>query len=230
MVRLGCGLLVLLIALPSAGQTVSPEPTKPAWEWSLDERIAKRLDPVSIMERAQANERELNLSPEELTYLGLSTPPKVRFTVDGKRDPELLMPFELFDSILHGVRDGGESTRSTYHKAITESGWEEQEFWRTLEISTVEYRRATDARLVIERKARTLEGAEKRSLTAQAESDGVRECGLRADALQSTRSKLGIEKFNRFLYERVAPNVGIGSDFPLNNEEWRLRFIEAGCR
>ena len=56
-------LLVSLISPIAISQTTALEKPAvvtppPAWEWTLDERIAKRLDPTLIRERTQARERD----------------------------------------------------------------------------------------------------------------------------------------------------------------------------
>lgn len=228
----------LLLSLTVAAQTPPPETrtAKPAWEWTLDERIVKRIDPASIHERAEA-EREQNLkdgfTPEFHASIGMPNPPE-HFIVEGRRDPELLMPFELFGSILQGVDADPEEPRgwrTRYRASIIESGWEEQFFWETLQEATAEYRKTRDERLALEYGAPSLPLAERRAATIKAEALGVPGCRLRAEALQAARQKLGPEKFDRFLYERVAPNIGVSSVFPfVSNEEWRLKYIEGGCR
>ncbi len=232
--------LLTFISFTVAAQTAPPArpavaAAKPAWAWTLDERIARRLDPALIRERTQASERDRverdGFTPEVRASVGhLAT--SVRFVVEGRRDPELLMPFELFNSILEGVGepDNRSGTRRVYRDEIRESGWEEEFFWQTLEEATAEYWTTTDERIAMERSARTLPLAERRALNIRAEALSVSGCRLRAEALQRVRQKLGAEKFHRFLYEKVAPNVGISSDFPFGNEEWRLRYIEGGCR
>jgi hypothetical protein len=233
-------LFVSLISPIAVSQTAALEKPvvaapKPAWEWTLDERIAKRLDPAAIRERTQASERARaekdGFTPEVRASVGHFAVP-VRFVVEGRRDPELLMPFELFGSIIEGVGepDNRRGTRTFYRDEIRESGWEEDLFWQTLQEVTAEYWTTTDERIAMERRVRTLSDAERRALNIDVEALNISGCRLRAEALQRAREKLGAEKFDRFLYEKVAPNVGISSDFPFGNEEWRLRYIEAGCR
>lgn len=96
--------------------------------------------------------------------------------------------------------------------------------------ASVEYFQLQTKRLALDREPEPADVAERRARAMALEAMGIRECGLRADALQTVREKLGAEKFDRFLYEEAAPNIGIGSDFPFENEAWRLRFIEEGCR
>jgi hypothetical protein len=227
MKKKAAGVVILLLSLSITAQTVPTDPLrKPAWEWTLDERIARRLDPDAIRARAAAHRRamgENDWTPAD----------PVRFTIDGKRDPELLLPFELFNSILGGVDDDPihrELIQRIYREKIRESGWDEEFFWPMLQKATAEYWRTTEKRLALERKTRYVPAAERNSLSAETETLGLTGCRLRAEAFQAVRQKLGAEKFDRFLYENVAPNVGIGSDFPAGNEAWRLRFIEGGCQ
>ncbi len=228
-------LLVSLLSPVALAQPAQVENTvvaarKPAWEWTFDERIAKRLDPSHIRERAVANEKDLvergGFKPEEVI--------PVRFTIEGRRDPELFMPSELFHSILDGARIGSDTgdTRKTYKQKILDAGWDEDLFWQTVEEASAEYWKTTNERLALEHAALTqpVALAERRALTIKAESLGIPGCRLRADALQTVRQKLGAEKFDRFLYETIAPTISIGSNLPFANEEWRLRYIEGGCR
>jgi hypothetical protein len=220
---LAAGFFALAVTVTAAAQ-------KPAWQWTLDERIAKRLDPDDIRARTIASEREMNR--RELESMGIVAPP-LRFVIDGKRNAELFLPFELFGSILTGVDEdlaGRRMMRTIYGAAIRESGWTEELFWQTLEEASADYFEVQRERLALESSTFSLTPVERRAVSAKAEALNVPGCRLRADALQRVRTKLGTEKFDRFLYERVAPNVGVGSDFPLANEEWRLRYLESGCR
>ncbi|HYC60387.1 MAG TPA: hypothetical protein VEK79_12560 [Thermoanaerobaculia bacterium] len=233
--------LVSLTSLIATAQPLPPDKPveaapKPAWKWTLDERIAKRLDPAAIRERTVVSERDDverdGFTPEVRASVGILFKAPTRFVVEGHRDPELFLPFELFNSIIRGVEepDNRSFTRRLYSDEIRESGWDENFFWQTLEEATAEYWTMTDERLAMQRKAETLPLAERRALLIRTEALSISGCRLRAEALQEVRQKLGAEAFDRFLYERVAPNVGIGSDFPFGNEEWRLRYIEGGCR
>ena len=226
--------LVSLISPIAISQTTElKEPaaaaTKPAWEWTLDERIAKRLDPAEIRERALAKEKHLvehgGFKPEEII--------PVRFTIEGRRDPELFMPFELFGTIFRCVveePDRRDGARLCYLDEIAQSGWDDEFFRQTLQDATVEYKKVQDERLALTRRAESLSTAERRNLNIKAEALQPLECGLRASALQTIRRTFGAEKFDRFLYEKVAPNISISSNFPFGNEEWRLRYIEGGCK
>jgi hypothetical protein len=229
-------LLVLLLCPVTFAQATSSEstavtPRKPAWEWTLDERIARRIDPVLIRERALASEKNLvergGFKPEEVI--------PVRFTVEGWRDPELFMPSELFNSILAGVwveQEIARDTRKQYRQQILNAGWNESLFWQIVEEASAEYWKTTNERLALQRAASTqpITLAERRALSIKAESLNVPGCRLRLDALWTVRQKLGAEKFDRFLYEAIAPKISISSNLPFGNEEWRLRYIEGGCR
>jgi hypothetical protein len=146
----------------------------------------------------------------------------------------LFLPHELFVSIMGFLHDDAASPsmiRKAYGEKIRDSGWDEEHFWRILREATVDYRRVQDERLMLEGQARSRRGAMRQAMEEKAETLNVAGCRLRADALDIVRQKLGAAKFDRFLYEKVAPNIGISSsDYPLGNEEWRLRYVVGGCR
>ena len=218
-------LALFLVAWPAVVHAEEPA-KKPAWEWSLEERIAKRLDPGS--ERAAAEERDLHPGGMRLD-VHVAEP--TQFTVDGKRDPELLLPFEIFGSLLSGVDPRWrEDTRKQYREKIAAFGWEEEVFWKTLEEAAAEHTRFQAESLELQMKLQTLSPPDHRRVEARLEELGYKQCGARADAFQEVRRNLGAETFDRFLYGSVAPEIGIGSALPVGDEEERLRFVEGGCR
>lgn len=135
--------LLVLIALPAAFAEV---PSRPAWKWTPEERIAKRLDPDAVQDRANANERDL---ADFRASVGVPPVP-VRFVIEGRKDPALLMPFELFGSILEGLEDQpGTGARRVYRRSIIDSGWDEDTFWRILRDATAEMMKTQRERLAI---------------------------------------------------------------------------------
>lgn len=123
-------LAVLLLTFSALAQAEEPEKErkepkagermKAAWEWSLDERIAKRLDAQQIRERAGARERDLSKDPMRLQAHD-SGP--VEFVIEGRRNPELFMTFELFGSIFLGIDPRtAKETRDQYRTKIAAFG------------------------------------------------------------------------------------------------------------
>lgn len=77
-------------------------PRKPAWKWSVEERLAARFDPVALEARAarhRAESEELKKGePELLAHAG---PPRGDLdSIDGAETPELFLPWELFSHLL----------------------------------------------------------------------------------------------------------------------------------
>jgi hypothetical protein len=220
-------LALFLVAWPAVVHAEEPA-KKSAWEWSIEERIAKRLDPKSIRERAAAEERDFQ--PQSM-HLQVHMSEPIQFTIDGRRDPELLMPFEIFGSLLTGLDSrGGDNIRNQYRDKIAAFGWSEEVFWKTLEDAASEHTRYQTESLDLQMKLQTVSPPEHRKLELKIEELGYKQCGARADAFQAVRRKLGAEAFDRFLYGAAAPEIGIGSALPVGDEAGRLRFVEGGCR
>jgi hypothetical protein len=221
-----------LISLLATFATAQPT-SKPAWEWTLDERIAKRIDPKAIRDRAIAEEKDLvergGFKPEELV--------PVNFVINGRFDPELFLPSELFNVILEGVWSSRETIaadiRKTYRPHIVAAGWEEELFWKTIEEGGARYWKLVDERVAMELAALTQPRTrtERRTLTSEGEALEIPACRIRAETLQDVREKLGTARFDRFLYEVVAPRIIIGSSTGISSaEDWQLRYVEGGCR
>ncbi|HJQ35680.1 MAG TPA: hypothetical protein VKB93_00945 [Thermoanaerobaculia bacterium] len=214
---------------PKAGERV-----KAAWEWTLEERLAKRLDVQQIRERDAAREENVG-TPQWMRVPGAESP---QYVIDGQRDPELFMPFELFVSLLRGVTPptpgidptSRDFAREQYRSRIAEFGWQEELFWKTVEIASAEYLRYDTERLALRlEQIQTLPPPERRrKLEGQIEGLSHKQCVARAEALRTVRAKLGAESFDRFLYGVVAPGMALMSSDP--DDASRLRFLEGGCR
>jgi hypothetical protein len=205
---------------------------KPAWEWSLEERIAARINPALMRQRAEADEADLNrdrkFAGAQVHAIGVG---RSQFTVNGRRNPELLMPFELFGSLLGGIEpEFSVQVRKQYRQAVTSFGWKEETFWHVLESAASDFLRAQTESLSLQARLSTLSPPDHRELETKIEELGYKQCRLRAEALRQVRMQLGRETFDRFLYSAVASEVSIASALPVGDEAGRLRFIEGGCR
>ena len=209
------------------------EPLKPAWQWTLDERLAKRLDSNEIRERAAAHERFLGKDPQRVQVQEAGP---AQYIIEGRRDPALFMPFELFVSLLRGVTpptngippDSRDAAREQYRIKIAEVGWQEDEFWKTVEAAAADYLHLQTERLALQLQIRTLPPPERRKLEARVEELSHKQCVARAEAIRTARGKLGPEPFDRFLYDVVASGMALMSSEP--DDESRLRFLEGGCQ
>lgn len=203
-----CGIVILMLADP--GDFVVREP----WRLSIDERIQLRLDPAAIEARRRAWTADQTSAFQREASTGAGS----RFIIDGRRNPELLLPFELMDFLLSGVSgpmERQQAFRRTVSDGIAAAGWRHDEFWRELE----RIRAADSPRPAHTRRAR-------REPTAEAE--GREHCAARAHVLALARERFGHEAFDRFLYLAVAPKITTFAEVPTSAEH--LRAAEEGCR
>ena len=175
-------LLVLVVFL--AAFTLAADRPKRVWEWSVDERLAERLDPAHILERQVAYERAhakaLQRSPDPEPQ-----PANFAHVIDGRRNPELFLPHELFDALMTGLTGDGTlrgKQRAYYGRAIRAFGYDDAEFWAQLESVSALYL----------------------AVRSSGRADAV--CGARHDALQAARELFGRERFDEFLYVVIAPS------------------------
>jgi len=206
---------VLLCALPLHSQAKK----KPAWEWTLEERIAALTNPelarMRLGERRQRVQSTSTASPWVDSY-------------DGKTHPELFLPHEVFEQLIsmafvadaritQGMREG-------FMPEVTRHGLP-RDFWSRLETITTIY-------VADERALRDLH--ESRDKQNPAQYERMRnlkykdECRTRADALAAARQAFGRERFDRFLYEVIAVSMFTATD--LLPDGARLRDAEEGCR
>lgn len=114
--RLAVVLSLILPALAVATQASEPpgkqaageKNAKPAWEWTVEERLATRFDPIQMRQRVEAN-----AAPEALRHL----PPNHDYLV-GFDHPELFLPVEVFQMFTERAfsmdRVSREITRGAY--------------------------------------------------------------------------------------------------------------------
>jgi hypothetical protein len=197
----------------------SPHARKPATEWTVEERLAVRFDRASIAERSKAWHAS-HSGAGDLT--SQSSKPEVsdrmEYIVDGGRNPELFMPWELFDGLLSsadprpGVRNG---FRSEFSPKLRELGIDEASFWADVE--------AAGGSLARDRVARPGHG-DHSPLT----SDEI--CSRRFAAFHAAEARIGHDLLYRVLYEVLAPksfNSTAGNEL---RPEQRIQREQEGCQ
>lgn len=189
---------------------------KAKWEWTVEERLSARFDPVLAAKRAARQ-------------------PQGMGTVSGEVEPELFLPGELFSSLLAGLDADAkfrETSRAILRNRILEFGLDPQQFWRELEDAISSHVRLTSRYAALLNRLRESEpGTGTRGeIEAEKERLGPVLCRSRADALAEARRHFGAETFDRFLYTVVAPGLTIApADLRLATAEHAL-FLEGGCR
>jgi hypothetical protein len=227
---------IALIALSGSaqGQTAEHRPVgevqKPAWKWTLDERLAKRYDLDEIKARAEAKSiedakvREMFKDLPGASDMGRNSRAD---SIDGKAHPELFLPGELFDALLGDAFPSDElsplETRRHLDAPVAALGFG-RDFWMRL-------RRVAAPYLDLQREDEQLALGEARQPPSAKRSDshGTALCQARAEALAAAKTEFGDERFLRLLYEAVAPNLAI-SYVPDESPADHLRFVEGGCR
>jgi hypothetical protein len=228
---------LVLIGTPAAAQGTDIQNgglQKPAWKWSLDERLAARFDPEIMAAREaerQAKEAELRngwAGPLSREKARATEPSLVQEIIYGSKTPELLLPIEVFDALLERGFPAGEEkdlqqSRVWIEERAAALGYG-HDFWAQLEKAAASY-------------LKLLHEADRQRPANQANGDKHKTglCRARSQALKAAQAELGEESFLRLLYEAVAPNVAIarllGSN-PPNYQRYSgdLRFQERGCQ
>jgi hypothetical protein len=237
---LGVTLMLLLIsALPAAaqpgGSSAKGNPSKPAWKWSVDERLAKRFDPEFRKARAEARaaklkelEKRFPAPPDDLFADEVKNQQNVD-TIEGETNPELFLNFELFDQLLEmGFPPNGmnqQETRRLIEERAVVLGFG-QDLWDRLE-------RVAAPFLKLQRREEQL--ARNGTLPSRP-ADGTKMspealhwCRERARAIAAAKAEFGEEPFLRLLYAGVTPGFSITYAVSQGTAD-RLRYLEGGCQ
>jgi len=227
-----------LACLCLAGATVaqaqrgvrSSEPRKPAWQWTLEERLAKRFDPGAMKARAtkEAAEQQtfFKSSPSlaaDFPKTGIEDVGSSSDIIRGDKTPELFLTWELFHTLLtRGFsldKEDQRESRRTIESRAAALGFG-NDMWRRLEKAAAPF-------LKLQRQD------EKRAESPSSYPATAREqlvwCRTRAAAITAAKAEFGEKAFLRLLYEAVAPTAvkAYGFDDATADD---LRFQERGCR
>jgi hypothetical protein len=202
---------------------------KEPWEWTDSERVAARLDPAFI----KANSRQpSNSSSLHIATEGASS--DFAFTLEGSKNPEIFLPFELFMSLMNGFDadpDSRSHNRVYFSRGIAESGYKDPDaFWRELEpLVSVHATALRDHLALYERRDRA-DRKERDAVEKQISEHQTTVCRSRFQALEAARAHFGRQTFDRLLYTVVAPGLTQSSAAPDSNFASHYLFIAGGCR
>lgn len=210
-----------MLSLVLTGAVVEAADVSRPWEWSTEERLSLRFDPVA--RQVRLNKRRGG--GPETNVLALRQSPAD--SIHGNENPELLLPSEIFRSFIrHAYTHEDEVAREFRRDASRKAAalGLPPNFLETLEQTSSNY-------IVLERKA-----AAARALLMQgtASPQARRElslleneaCRARATAMSALRQTYRM--FDRYLYSAVAPAVFFTFDTLPDPEA--LRHQEGGCR
>ncbi len=205
--------------------TRQEKPKKPAWQWTVEERLAARFDPEGMKVRAA---REAELARKTAARFGESFDiSSDQHSIDGKREPELFLPGELFDALLsHAFH------HSSLHQREMRPYIEERaavlgfgsDLWVRLEKVAAPF-----LRLQGEQQLRVLAAAGHAQELKDSDHDNLMICRAQSKAFADAKAAFGEQAFLRLLYEAVAPTMSLGYQLKEGMAD-QLRFRERGCR
>ena len=209
-------LMVVLIVTPiaifgadAAGAKAGKQ--RAPWEWTVDERLAARFEPMAVRERQAARQASDLVRRDESV------------AVDGAKNPELLLPFELMTHFLMvplTPADHRQATLERYRPFIETAGWDFDAFWDEVTAASTGYFAANERAVALHKQAGITETQRRSASTAV--------CAARAAALTTLRQKFDPQQFDKFLYTSVAPYVK--RQTPVTMTPAQLSRIEGGCK
>jgi hypothetical protein len=196
----------------------SEDTAKPAWDLTLDERLAARTNAGGAAERAARHARSARHGAHVTTAAWADV-------IDGNVNPELFLPTELFQSV---VRRGfiGETWRDAHQQDLAALHLP-ADFWDRLErvagpfISDL---RQQETLLV---SGKEMDAAGRAEIDRQLAASYPTLCRHRAEALAAARAEFG-PLLDRFMYEYVVRGQVQFAQELANGA--RLRAEERGCR
>lgn len=200
-------------------------PAKPAWKWTLEERLAARFEPEGMKRRVA---REAEMARKSAAQFGerFDIAPDQQ-SIDGKSEPELFTPIELFDSLLssafHESARAEQEMRSWIEDRAAVLGLG-SDLWVRLEKVAAPYLRLRD-----ERSLRALQALSQSKNHEDSVNDKRALCRARAEALTAAKAEFGEETFLRLLYEVRASTMSLTYSAGEGSID-HLRYIEGGCR
>src|SRR5436190_20968667 len=109
------------------------------WEWTLEERIRDRADPAKAAQRVAAAR---NAQPSGGRLRALSAGTNLQGDIiDGRRNPELFLPIELFRIFVSGAFTEDATGRAVYREGCVQDSTVRlpPNFWPQLEEITSKY-------------------------------------------------------------------------------------------
>lgn len=218
------GLIFFLCLLAGQAGTAfaqpAPSPPKPAWKWTEEERLAARFDAQKQAERNAADVAAGFTSVDDAN----------KTSIVGKTHPELLMPGEIFGSLISSAFMASPEYQLSYRESVEEKApalglgasiWDEL---KEIVTPVLEHERKRRELVEAHRSGQKVETGSSESAVASS----LRGCALRAEALQRLIDLWGRETTLRFLYEVIAPRCNV-TNFGQARSAEVLRFVEAGC-
>jgi hypothetical protein len=217
------GIFIAVAAFAAEAETNA----KPAWEWTLEERIAARTDRALAAKRIQAALAEQVADEGQAKVSAGKYRKEPSDVIDGNRNPELFLPTELFESALTLGLVLPDNWQDVWAEGLGRSGLP-SDFWQRLPVIADHYlkdlRHQQD---LLERGKGTVADVRAR-YNRQIAGFTPTLCRERAEALAAARAAFG-PALDRFLYETIAGGRSLTFFDELQDAD-RLRAEAGGCR
>jgi hypothetical protein len=223
--RFAATLVITILALSPVATATRAEQapgTSPPEPWRLTnrKRLELRFDPSEISRRRSAAAGTAPVqSPEHLI-------------IDGRKNPELFLPWELFNSLVGLCYTGDEETRTDFRVAIRRNlrSLELPEgFWEDLETVASEFITSRQAQSSLAESLAAATPSEAQEIHLKIKELQALDCARRFRSLNLAQDHFGESFFLRFLYEGVAPEVALGTSTTTDRRD-QLLFVQEGCQ
>jgi hypothetical protein len=220
-------ILFAVATFPAFAAAASPA-SKPAWQWTLDERLAARFAETARNQRVDdyLGQQEANRS-QRSTAVNANRPTDV---IRGSAHPELLLPFEIFTNFTRAAFEEDDETARIVQQDAAKRAVPlglPADFLLSWKSISGHFISSQQKELQLRRELNSGKVASPQVLQARINEVSLAECRSRADAMRDLRAKFGTA-FDQFLYEVAAPNVFRNFYEPVSAQ--KLRDVEGGCR
>jgi hypothetical protein len=228
--RMQCELLTFIILIALVPPLASSPPSKPAWQWTVDERLAVRFDEKARSQRIDDYSSERVLAQARRS--GHPTPDVARpaEVLRGSQHPELLMPFEIFSSFTRAAYGEEDATARTVRDSALRKAVpiglpaDFLETWQSVAHGFITLQREE---LNVRQAVYTGKSADVKRDTERIRELERLACQSRTKAMRELRTRFGA-RFDEFLYRVAAPNVTRILGDPGTADQ--LRSEEEGCQ
>jgi hypothetical protein len=218
----------LLICFTATVLWATP-PVKPAWQWTLEERLQSRFDPNARRARvaaAAAREARRTLPGRKIDHSRFAD------EIDGKSNPELFVPTELFESLVYS---GFVSLPRVYGRWVrqqTDDLFADSSEWDELGRISAGYAAVLRSERALLDESATAAPARRAEITRELDRIHEQLCAAEATALRAARRSFGSERLDRFLYTVIAPSgvTGVSDRSDAATEARALRLREERCQ
>jgi len=228
---LALAVLAALCAQMSYAEEMQARKVKAPWEWTDEERLAKRFDPADIQERFEDAARREDAVTAALPHLNQD---KTMVRIYGDKNPELFLAWEVFRNFIGGpLFSEDPEIRETFRLSVAEQHPDlplDEEFWLTVESASADFldhlRKEKAAFAVANELPPEQAKAEIDAYLATRNDRDL--CRMRTDTLERVRQAVGRVLIDRILYETTAPTMALAHQRSLGPEHFQ--FIAGGCR